>query len=159
MNYYNIISKSYNELYKEEQLNKIKIILKELNLKDKEKVLDVGCGTAFYKNLFKNYTGIDNSKGMLSKSKTKNLIYGNAENLPFKDKSFSVVICITAIHNFKDYKKSIKEMKRVCKNKIIITILKRAKKFKEISSFIEKNFNFKKIGEDKDMIYIINQTY
>ena len=151
MTYYDKIAKGYNELYKEEQLNKVKLIIKNLNIKD-EKVLDIGCGTAFYSNLFKNYTGIDNSKEMI-KGK-KECIYGNAENLPFKDKSFDAVICITSIHNFKDVKKAISEMKRVYKNKVAISVLKKAKKFGEIRKLIKENFDVKEIEEEKDVIFI-----
>lgn len=151
MTYYDKIAKGYNELYKEEQLNKVKLIIKHLNIKN-EKVLDVGCGTAFYSNLFKNYTGIDNSKEMI-KAK-KECIYGNAEKLPFKDKSFDAVICITSIHNFKDIKKAISEIKRVCRNKIAISVLKKAKKFEEIKGLIKEVLDVNEIEEEKDVIFI-----
>jgi ubiquinone/menaquinone biosynthesis C-methylase UbiE len=151
MTYYDKISEGYDELHKEEQLKKVKIIIKELNIKE-EKVLDVGCGTAFYSNLFKNYTGLDPSQGMLSQSKA-NVIQANAENLPFKNKSFDVVISITAIQNFKDIKKAIEEIKRVSKNKIAISILKRSKKLKEVQELLK---DFKQIEEDKDIIFILS---
>ncbi len=155
--YYSSISKGYDELYKEEQLMKLKLILKNVNIKGK--VLDVGCGTAFYSKYFKDYTGIDNSKGMLEKSKA-NVIYGNAENLPFKDKSFDVVICLTAIHNFKDYGKALNEMKRVSKKLMIISLLKKANKFDKIKRKINKMFNNgRELDEEKDLIFIINQTF
>ena len=152
MNYYDKISSGYNELHKEEQLKKVKILIKELNIKN-DKVLDIGCGTAFYSNLFKNYTGIDNSKGMLKKSKAK-VIYVNAEKLPFKDNSFDTIISVTAIHNFINSKKAVEEMKRVSKNKIGITVLKKSKKLKEIEKLLK---NFKKIEEDKDFIYLFSK--
>jgi|TARA_Y100000310_G_C20680077_1_gene815397 ubiquinone/menaquinone biosynthesis C-methylase UbiE len=148
MNYYDQIAEGYDELHKEEQLKKINIIIKELKIKN-DKLLDVGCGTAFYHKLFKNYTGIDNSKGMLKKSEA-NVIHAEAENLPFKDKSFDTVISITAIQNFKDPIKAINEMKRVAKKKIGITILKKAKNLK----LVEKELKiFNRIGEDKDIIF------
>jgi len=70
MNYYSKIADGYNELHSEEQVKKVKRIIKELNI-GRESVLDVGCGTAFYSNLFYNYTGLDSSKGMLRKAKGK----------------------------------------------------------------------------------------
>ena len=145
---YKIIAKSYNELHKQEQLNKVKLIIKLLNIKN-EKVLDVGCGTAFYSKLFKNYTGIDFSKEMLKESNTK-LILGNGENLPFKNNSFDTVISVSAIHNFEDPIKGINEIIRVSKNKIAITVFKRSKKFKIISKALKK---FNKVEEDKDIIF------
>ena len=150
MNYYDQIAQGYNELHKEEQLKKINIIIKELKITN-DKVLDVGCGTAFYSNLFKDYTGLDPSQGMLDQS-SANVIKGEAENLPFKDNSFDTIISITAIQNFKDPIKAINDMKRVAKKKIGITILKQAKNFKLVEKEL-KNFN--RIDQDKDIIFTI----
>ena len=152
MNYYDEISEGYNELHKEEQLKKVKIIIKELNITN-EKVLDVGCGTAFYADLFKNYTGLDNSKGMLKKAKAK-VVLGNAECLPFEDNSFDVIISVTALQNVKYFKKAIKEMERVSKGKIAISVLKKSKNLDEIKKELK---NYKQIEEDKDIIFI-NRT-
>jgi demethylmenaquinone methyltransferase/2-methoxy-6-polyprenyl-1,4-benzoquinol methylase len=146
---YNKLAKGYNELYSEEQLKKVKLIIKLLKIKN-ESVLDVGCGTALYSNLFKKYIGIDNSKEMLKKAKAK-VIFGNAEKLPFKNKSFDTVISITAIHNFKDSKKAISEMKRVAKKKIAISVLKKSRKFKSIEKQLE---DFKKFEQEKDVIFV-----
>ncbi|MFH1839695.1 MAG: class I SAM-dependent methyltransferase [Nanoarchaeota archaeon] len=149
MNYYDEISSGYNELHKEEQLKKIKIIIKELNITN-EMVLDVGCGTAFYSDLFKDYTGIDNSEGMLEKANS-NVILGNAEELPFEDDSFDIVISVTALHNVKGFKKAIKEMERVSKGKIAISVLKKSKHFDEIKKELK---DYKQIEEEKDIIFI-----
>jgi ubiquinone/menaquinone biosynthesis C-methylase UbiE len=145
---YDQIAKSYNELHREEQLKKIKLIIDLLKIKE-ETVLDVGCGTAFYSNLIKNYTGIDPSKEMIKQAKIK-IILGQGENLPFKNKEFDTVISISAIHNFKDPIKGIEEIKRVAKNKIAISVFKRAKKLKIIENQL-KDFN--RIEEDKDIIF------
>lgn len=145
---YNQIAKSYNELHEQEQLNKVKIIIKLLNIKN-EKVLDVGCGTAFYANLIKNYTGIDPSKEMLKQTRAKT-ISGKGENLPFKDNEFETIISISAVHNFDDPIKGIKEIKRVAKNKIAISVFKRAKNFQIIKNQLK---NFKQFEEDKDIIF------
>jgi ubiquinone/menaquinone biosynthesis C-methylase UbiE len=153
MNYYDEISEGYNELHKEEQLRKVEIIIKELKLKGNEKVLDVGCGTAFYADHFgENYTGIDPSEGMLKKATAK-VILASAESLPFPDKSFDAVISITAAQNFTDVEKAINEIKRVAKNKIAITILKQAKKLQLIKRLLN---DFKKIEQEKDYIFIKN---
>lgn len=145
---YNQIAKSYNELHRQEQLNKINIIIKLLNIKN-EKVLDVGCGTAFYANLFQDYTGIDPSKEMLNQSKV-NVVLGKGEDLPFKDNEFNTVISISAIHNFDNPIKGIKEIKRVAKNKIAISVFKRAKNFQVIKNQLKE---FKQFEEEKDIIF------
>lgn len=151
MDYYSEISKGYNELHGKEQLDKINSILKTLTPQEKKaKILDVGCGTALYSREFQDYTGIDPSKGMLEKAKA-NVIQGKAEKLPFKDKSFDIIISISAIHNFENPKQAIKEMERVAKNKIIITLLKRSNRFQEILNLLK---DFKKIDQKVDLILI-----
>jgi len=149
MDYYDTIAEGYNELHSREQLDKIKTILRHLQMSD-ETVLDVGCGTALYAYLFRNYKGIDPSKGMLDES-SADVIKGVAEDLPFEDKSFDIVMSISAIHNFEDYKKGIAEMKRVAKKRIIITLLKKAKEFEEIKACLT---DFKEIEHEIDSIFI-----
>ena len=148
MNYYDQISEGYDELHQEEQTKKVKLIINLLNITN-EKVLDIGCGTAFYSYLFKDYTGIDNSKGMLEQSKS-NVIHGEAEKLPFEDKSFDTVISITAIQNYTNIEKAIQEIKRVAKNKIAISILKKSKKLKQVKELLK---DFKQTEQEKDIIF------
>ena len=119
MDYYSKIAEGYNELHKSEQLDKVKTIFKNIYIPHEETVLDVGCGTAIYGYLFRNYKGIDPSPGMLAQSRS-DVRLGKSEDLPFEDNSFDNVISITAIHNFEDYKKGVKEMIRVAKKIIII---------------------------------------
>lgn len=154
MDYYNNIAKSYNELHREEQLKKVNIILNNIKLKKSDKLLDVGCGTGFYLDLFKcNITGIDPSEELLKQCKHKT-VKANAEKLPFKDNEFDWVISITAIHNFKNISKALDEIKRVGKHKFVFSVLKKSKKFSEIDDLIRKRFNIKKIIiEEKDVIF------
>ena len=46
-NYYDTIADSYDELYKKEQFEKIAIVKEHIEIKQKYKLLDVGCGNAF----------------------------------------------------------------------------------------------------------------
>ena len=154
---YNSIANSYNELYKEEQLKKLEIIKDYLKVKKNANLLDVGCGTGVSTNFFKcNTFGIDPSKELLKLGKG-NLIQGKAEALPFKEKSFDIILAITSIHNFSDPKKALKEMKRVAKPKaqIVITLLKKSLKYFKLKELLKNELNIlNEIDEEKDTIFI-----
>lgn len=152
---YKYLAKSYNELHEEEQLKKLKII--KDNLKIIPPLLDLGCGTGISTNYFDvKAIGVDNSKEMLEKG-TKNLIYANAEKLPFKDNTFNTVISVTAFHNFKNMEKGLKEIIRVSSNNnIAISFLRKSKKLSEFRNLLKKYFHsFIEIEESKDIIFII----
>jgi ubiquinone/menaquinone biosynthesis C-methylase UbiE len=159
MKYYNSISEGYNKLHKEEQLKKLAIIKKNIKIKNSDYLLDVGCGTAFSLEHFNcKKTGVDPSIRLLKQNKKDDLIQSVGEYLPFKDDSFDIIISITAIHNFDDLKKGLREIKRVAKDKIIISTLKRSSKNNLIEKEIMKLFKIDKIiKEDKDIIYFLNK--
>ncbi len=154
---YNIIAKSYNGLYKEEQLEKLRIIKDYIKIKNNYKLLDIGCGTAISTNFFKCSTfGLDNSFNMLKQGRG-DLVNGSAENLPFKDKAFDIILCVTSIHNFGNPKKAINEIKRVKKDKsqVVITLLKKSKNYNRIKAIIKKKLNItKETDSKKDTIFI-----
>ncbi len=167
--YYDKIAKGYDGLHKEEQLNKLRIIKNHIKLNKSTKLLDVGCGTGISSDFDCHVVGIDPSIELIKiarkkekkKNKTKKskktFIKGKAEQLPFGRNEFDIVISITAIHNFTNIEKGLKEMKRVGKKKFIITILKKSKKLPKIKRLIKKHFNIKKkIQETKDIIYFLS---
>lgn len=155
---YSLIAGSYNELYEKEQIKKLDII--RANIKIKPILLDIGCGTGISTNYFNlKSIGIDNCKEMLNigrNSGYKNLIYGNAEDLPFKDRYFNTVISVTAFHNFKDMEKALKEVIRVSKNgNIAVSFLKNSLKLKDFRTLMVKYFKkFKEIEDSKDIVFI-----
>ncbi len=177
MDYYDQISEGYEELHREEQLKKVKLIANYLKPKKTEFLLDVGCGTGITTERWNCVRiGADPAVKLLEKAKlknkprnnsknksrdnlnNKNIFYLNseAEHLPFKDNSFDIVISITAMQNFRNIEKGIKEMKRVGKKKFILSALKKSKNINKIKKIIEKRFEVKKlIEEDKDIIFII----
>ena len=171
---YDAVSQSYDSLHNAEQNRKYAILLSMIEMKkedkqEKDKLLDVACGTGMFFEFLESEkiqcykTGIDNSQGMIEKCKKKgfNCQISAAENLPFADKSFDIVTCISAIHNFKDPGNALFEMRRVCKNSgslgiIVITVLRRSEKYEEICDLIKKNFKIeKKIEEQKDDIFVL----
>lgn len=102
-------------------------------LKQGQKILDVGCGMA---HLLYEFTqavpgiivqGIDISEYALVHAKEEVrgcLQYGKAQDLPFEDHSFDLVISLTALHNLKvyDLKKAVQEINRVSKGKSYIVV-------------------------------------
>jgi ubiquinone/menaquinone biosynthesis C-methylase UbiE len=161
MTYYDDIAQGYEELHKEEQLKKIKIIKKELKINKKDKLLDVGCGTGLTTEPWDcQRFGIDPSKKLLEKAKEKEdkIEYkiAPAEKIPYKENFFDIVISVTAIQNFNNIKKGLKEIKRVGKDKFVLTFLKKSQKKEEIDKLIREIFSVKKvIEEEKDLIYFV----
>ena len=109
MHYYNEISSGYVELHREEQQKKIDIIKANIKTNPDDMLLDIGCGPCFGDFGCKTI-GIDTSIELLKQADSE-VIYGNAEHLPFKDNAFDIVVCITALHNFENIEKALKEAK------------------------------------------------
>ena len=151
MKYYDAISEAYDELYKEEQLDKLNKI-KDL-VKFKGLVLDLGCGTGFITEKIPNVIGCDSSEKMLAKcSKKLKVVHCDAVKLPFEDNYFDTVFSLTVLQDIKEYKQAIKEIRRVLKNNgnIIITVLdkERIKLIRDELKKVFKNIKEKKIGKD-----------
>ena len=154
MDYYDFIAKGYDELHIEEQSNKLFIIKNNIKINKKIKILDVGCGTGISSDFDCFVVGIDPSIELLKQNKNDKKLLSVAEMLPFKDYSFDYLVSITSIHNFKNIKKSINEIKRVGKENFVFSVLKNSRKFDFIKKLIQKNFKIEKvIEEDKDVIF------
>lgn len=159
MEYYNIISNGYDELYKEEQLKKLSIIKDNIKIDEHTKVLDVGCGTGISSDFECFVVGIDTSIDLLKLNKNNGKLLGTAESLPLKANSFDYVVSVTALHNFSSAKKAIIEIKRVGKEKFVLSVLRKSRKFKPIKKLIEKNFKIDKVIEEgKDVIFFCGKT-
>lgn len=171
MDYYDSIAYGYEELHREEQQNKIRLLMPFLKISQKTMILDVGCGTGIFFESERlndadfglpkeNRTGIDPSAGLIAiarKKKNGRYLVASAEDIPFEDGAFDIVVSITAIQNFADVKKGLSEMKRVGKKNaaFILTFLKKSQKKKMIEDLICQMFDVtNRIDEGKDMIFI-----
>lgn len=107
----------------------VKILIDEFKLNKSSTLLDAGCAKGYLVNDFEddnnvgNATGIDISLYALIKGKRDgvkgHLICSNITDMPFENKSFSLVFCKDTIHNMlnkNDCVKALKEIKRVGKN-------------------------------------------
>lgn len=91
---------------------------------DSVRLLDVGCGTAYYSEVLEvlkpgwaDYTGADYSEGMLELAAQyyPNLTLSQADiyNLPFPDQSFDVVLSGACITHIYDWRRAVSELERV----------------------------------------------
>jgi ubiquinone/menaquinone biosynthesis C-methylase UbiE len=149
------IGEAYNELHKQEQLIKLRIILNELDLKKEDYVLDLGCGTGFSLDYYNcKVIGVEPNKELIKQSKHK-LIHASAENIPFNNKEFTHTIVLSAFHHFR--KEAINEIKRVTKKIAVITVVKGLTNYGELIEIIRSNFKvIKQIEESKDSILFVS---
>lgn len=103
------------------------------NLKPGQRILDVGCGMAHLLYEFTRVVpgieikGIDISDYALKHAKEEIrdcLQYGKAQEIPFKDNSFDLVLSLTTLHNLKvfDLKKALREIERVSRGHSYIVV-------------------------------------
>lgn len=103
----------------------IDFVLEKAKGKD---ILDVGCGYGAYSQELNNIgfrcMGIDANKENVKKAVARGVeaYIGNAENLCFKDKSFSTVIMFEILEHLKHPEMAVSEAIRVAKKNILITV-------------------------------------
>lgn len=114
--------------------HRAKRIILGLNLQDGDVILEIGCGNGYYLSLLNRLgmnfklTGLDNDKYSLAEAvkfmgnKKVRLIYGFAEKLPFKNKSFDKIVMSEVIEHVRDEKLALKEAFRVLKDGGILTL-------------------------------------
>ena len=102
--------------------------------------------------------GVDPAKQLIARARQKDVIeykIAPAENIPYPDNYFDYVVSITAIQNFDDIERGLKEIKRVGKDKFVLSFLKKSPKAEMIKKKIEQLFNISdRIEEEKDWIFI-----
>jgi SAM-dependent methyltransferase len=94
----------------------------------RKQVLEVGCGMGEGLNFLSRVTGaqrmvgldlshraVDRANSSLSRLDTLSYVHGDAENLPFEDGEFDVVINVESSHNYPNLGRFIDEVARVLK--------------------------------------------
>ncbi|HPY61434.1 MAG TPA: class I SAM-dependent methyltransferase, partial [Methanospirillum sp.] len=108
-------------------------MIRHYNLSNDSVILDVGCGKGFllyeFTQLLPGITvvGFDISQYALKNCKEEvkgDLIRGSADLLPFKSRSFDLVISINTLHNLYCYQmaSALKEIQRVSKEHAYIVV-------------------------------------
>jgi ubiquinone/menaquinone biosynthesis C-methylase UbiE len=154
---YNLIAKEFSEKRKE-IWEELKFLFD--NLKEGEKVLDLGCANSRWYPLFKekkvDYFGLDSSENLIEIARKNfpeaKFFVGDALNLPFSDSFFDKVYAIALFHHIPSVEfrlKFLKEAKRVLKPKgnLIITVWRFFQK-KEIFRLLKYTI-FKILGISK----------
>jgi len=131
----------YNDLYREEQEQKINEILKHMTVHGSDHVLDAGCGSGFLFEYIHNQAGhivgVDLSKGLLRIAlahvkqdgmKTISLVRADVDHLPFKEQVFDKAFALTILQDSSNLNMTLKEIARTTKNgsALAVTGLKKA---------------------------------
>ena len=112
-------------------------------------VLDVAIGTGrfmmIYNTLGLEVTGIDVSTDMMQQITGKaELIECSANKIMFSDKKFNTVVCVRLLHlvNEKEMQQIVKELCRVAKDRIILTIQLREQYYEghDTATHVDKKF-------------------
>ena len=104
-------------------------------IKQGEKILEVGCGEGILSALMAQkgaeVTASDISKPNLMNAKKYaknkginniNFLEADAEDLPFRDNSFDIVVADNVLEHLPDFEKGLSEIKRVTKKRAIIVL-------------------------------------
>ncbi len=108
-------------------------VIKRSCMEGNHRVLDIATGAGFlaleYAKKADTVIGCDLTRNMLLKAREKERTSGfdntgfllsDVESLPFPDKSFDIVSCRFAFHHFPNPKRALLEMKRVCRDRIVL---------------------------------------
>ena len=104
-----------------------------LDLKPEDSVVDIACGPGLFLKLAYEKgcqcSGIDASKLAIQMAKSyvpkSDVRKSNAENLPFPDNSFDVVVCLGALERFINLDVALSQLLRVAKNNALFCFLVR----------------------------------
>lgn len=104
-----------------------------LNATEPQTVLDAGCGEGFAIHLLSDsvpgvkFTGVDISPEAIAYAQEHfgddgTFRTGSVYKLPFSDRAFDTVICCEVLEHIDDPAAAIKELKRVARNYVVISV-------------------------------------
>jgi len=116
------------EKHSKKIIEKAEGLLNLINIKSEQNYLEIGCGSGavarYVSKKYKlNVTGTDIDKDQILLSRrdstcTKNITFleADATHLPFKDKSFDIVLSINVLHHISNWTDVLKEINRVLRS-------------------------------------------
>jgi ubiquinone/menaquinone biosynthesis C-methylase UbiE len=116
------------EKHSKKVIEKAEGLLNLIDIKSDQNYLEIGCGSgAVARYVFKKYklnvtgTDIDKDQILLARRDSthiKNITFleADATNLPFKDKSFDIVLSVNVLHHISNWMDALKEINRVLRN-------------------------------------------
>lgn len=130
--------------------------------------LDVGCAEGLYLYNMASYAslaiGVDFSLSYLKRAKRPRVLYSrskdmevdfvlaDAENLPFRDCSFDIVLCSEVLEHLIDWRKCVRELTRTCSKRMIVSFPPHTSLFQRLAEkviqFIRPEAKSRNPGED-----------
>lgn len=167
---YNILAESYHKIRTNKKTNgwfynewlEMPTTLKLLGKVKGKTILDMGCGTGLYTRILKRrgakVCGIDISEGMLTIARREvpgvEFVHGTAEKLPYKNKSFDIVLAALMMEYFSSWDKVLEEVRRVLKPKGVfvfstgnpvmnasVRVKYKGKKFRDIKNYFQEGLH------------------
>jgi ubiquinone/menaquinone biosynthesis C-methylase UbiE len=147
---YNRLSSVYDAQFKDEQVEKLNLTLRFVEMNKGDKILDAGCGTGLIAEVISDryvIIGVDASQGLLMKAKERfrrrkdsHLVLADVDHLPFKDAIFDHAFAVTLIQNMPNPTKTLGEIKRTCKarSSLVVTGLKKNFNLRSFLSTLEE---------------------
>jgi ubiquinone/menaquinone biosynthesis C-methylase UbiE len=136
---YDALSSVYEEVYRDEQVEKYRLVFAGLQNRSSVVCVEIGCGTgiglALGEELFDRiWVGIDLSEGMLKKARRRiigvkqwHLVLADSDSTPLRSNCADLVICVTLLSKALDPVRTLKELKRLASpgGEIVVTVLKK----------------------------------
>ena len=146
-----------NRLFRYIENKRINILLKEADIRPQDRVLEVGCGAGHILERIEHgsLTGVDISPVQIERARKRlgrraELILAKGENLPFKNESFDRIICTEVFEHVLEPVLILAEMKRVLKNKGIISLSVPNEKLIIFTKKILLNCGLRRVLEPKE---------
>jgi len=128
LNFYDTIGRQYSQV-READPRVTEMLLRELALQPGKCIADVGAGTGNYAFALAergyHVRAVEPSQVMLSQARPHPQVQysqGYAEELPLENAGVDAMICVNAIHHFRDLDRAVREMDRVCNEGRIVIL-------------------------------------